>query len=878
MGLFGHSGPLLILFLIATSFTAFGQVYFENFSDEANGATSGTSVGGTWTTTTPSGGAASFSRFDVGAPYGGILLINNTVNEGVWRTNVLDISALGEVALEVLMGGDDATAADYVRAYYVIDGGAEVLFGEVLGAPGLVIFTASSAVVSGSTLQIVIRGSDNSGGGFMGFDDVRVTDITVLYSRANSAWNLGTTWSTVGLGGASCGCTPNVDSRVVIGNSNTVTFPVAGSAAGVEIRNTGVLQYTANNLALSITRGGAVDIQSGGTLTRLATTGSTIAFGNYTYNINVAGTLSIGALVFNSSGNSVLNNTGTVTLGTATGLVINTSNGYTFNNSGTFSLAAMDLNTNDITFNNSGTVNQTGNFTDVDAGSTFNNLSNGTWNFGGTVITGVRLFANNNSNTFNYNGGAQNIITPQDAYSNIRLSGNGAKVAGGDFSVNGDWRRSPATATFSNGGFRVTFSGNIPQIIIAAAGETFANMTINSSSASSPQIVLNNGVTVSGNLTMLDGNVGLGGNMFNITSSAATALTHDMTAAAGWMYGGILRRAIPSTAITTETVAGYFPLGGASDSRPFFFGKSDTPSSNGTISIVYNDAATVTDITFADGAAVIQRRHDGYWAITKAGAAAGTFDITGGGTGFTIANVNQTRLTRASDALAIGTAAASGGTPADVRVRRTGLLAAQIENNFYVASTDMVNSPLPIELLYFRARIQGDEVVTTWKTAQEENNHYFTVEKTADLETFYEAGRVDGRGNSAEAHSYSFVDHAPFTGRSYYRLKQTDFDGKFTVSGPVMIDYARASPILEAYPNPFDGKNFTLEIKGVSGVSTVKVILYNQQGQKILEIPVDEDGPGIFKKEVLFQDYLAPGLYFLKAGKTLQLTSKVVVR
>src|SRR5690606_18070601 len=110
----------------------------------------------------------------------------------------------------------------------------------------------------------------------------------------------------------------------------------------------------------------------------------------------------------------------------------------------------------DITVNNSGTINQTGNFTGVDAGSAFNNLAGGTWNFGGSTITNVRLFANNNSNTFNYNrAGNQTIITPQNAYSNLTLSGSGAKTVTANFTVNGNWTRS-GTATYTNGGFRVT--------------------------------------------------------------------------------------------------------------------------------------------------------------------------------------------------------------------------------------------------------------------------------------------------------------------------------------------------------------------------------------------------------------------------------------
>jgi hypothetical protein len=879
MRTFGRSGPLLIAILILISYSAVAQVYYEDFTGEADGAASGTAIGGTWSTILPPNGAASFSRFNAGVPYGGIFRINNTGGEGVWSSNAIDISTLGEVALEVLMGGNNATSADYIRAYYKINGGAEIMFAEVLGATGLVVFTASSAVVSGNTLEIVIKGTDASGGGgLMGFDDVRVTDMSVLYSIANTAWNVGTTWSITGFGGAACGCTPNIDSRAIIGNGRNVTFTADGIAAGLEIQSTGTLTWlTNNNSDLTIQRGGLLTIQNGGSLTKGSTLASTIQFVNYTYLVNNAGTLDIGQLVFNASGSSILTNTGTITLGTASGLTINGGNAYVLNNSGTFNLTDMDLNMADITFNNSGTISQTGNFTDVDAGSTFNNLANGTWNFSGTVTSNVRLFANNNSNTFNYNGVAQNIITPQDAYSNLTLSNSGAKTALANFSVRGNWTRS-GTATFTNGGFRVTMDGSIAQSISAVGGESFANLTINNSLVTSPQIIVNNPVTVSTNLIMLDGNINLNTNTVTLSSSLVGALTHSMVSTAGWMYGGSLVRNYPTTVIAVGTIAGYYPLGGATDSRPFFIGKANAVASNGTITISYTDATTATDVSFLDGAATIQRRHDSFWAVARTVGGAGTFDIRAGGTGFTVGNINHTRITRLADAIGIGTSAAAGGSVADVRANRTGLTAGQLANNFYLASTNSAATPLPIELAWFRAQVDGDEVITSWKTAQEKNNHYFTVEKTIDFEAFYEVGRIDGKGTSAEEASYSLIDDSPFMGRSYYRLRQTDFDGVFTVSNPVAIEYSGpSSPFLKAYPNPFAGEKIILEVKGIKDLHVVPVNLYNQQGKKIMELRIDEDGAGVFKKEIVFPDNLPAGLYFLKAGNTLQLTAKLLV-
>jgi hypothetical protein len=257
---------------------------------------------------------------------------------------------------------------------------------------------------------------------------------------------------------------------------------------------------------------------------------------------------------------------------------------------------------------------------------------------------------------------------------------------------------------------------------------------------------------------------------------------------------------------------------------------------------------------------------------------AGSFNLRAGGEGFVIGNINQIRLTRANDATNIGTAVASGGVTTNAVANRTGLTGAQLDNIFHIASTNAVATPLPIELAYYRAEVTGDEVVSTWKTLQERNNHFFTVEKTVDFETYFEVGTIDGQGSSLEEHTYSISDDSPLTGRSYYRLKQTDFDGNFSFSDPVMIDFdGVASPVLKAYPNPSNGKQITLEVRGFENIQMVPVNIYNQQGQKVMELNLFQNERGIMKEEIFLPANLPQGLYIIKAGKTLQLTRKVVI-
>ncbi|PLW94359.1 MAG: hypothetical protein C0592_03120 [Marinilabiliales bacterium] len=104
------------------------------------------------------------------------------------------------------------------------------------------------------------------------------------------------------------------------------------------------------------------------------------------------------------------------------------------------------------------------------------------------------------------------------------------------------------------------------------------------------------------------------------------------------------------------------------------------------------------------------------------------------------------------------------------------------------SSTD--DTGMPVELTDFNASRCHKDVCVNWETQTETNNDYFTIERSEDGIHWETAGIVDGAGNSNHARKYEFTDIMPYIGLSYYRLTQTDFDGKTTVFAPVMIKAA----------------------------------------------------------------------------------------
>jgi hypothetical protein len=67
--------------------------------------------------------------------------------------------------------------------------------------------------------------------------------------------------------------------------------------------------------------------------------------------------------------------------------------------------------------------------------------------------------------------------------------------------------------------------------------------------------------------------------------------------------------------------------------------------------------------------------------------------------------------------------------------------------------------------------------VVNWTTASELNNDYFTIQRSDDGVNFHDVGTVAGLGTTSQAHSYSFTDLTPMTALTYYRLRQTDYNG-----------------------------------------------------------------------------------------------------
>ncbi len=116
----------------------------------------------------------------------------------------------------------------------------------------------------------------------------------------------------------------------------------------------------------------------------------------------------------------------------------------------------------------------------------------------------------------------------------------------------------------------------------------------------------------------------------------------------------------------------------------------------------------------------------------------------------------------------------------------------------------IITDPLPVMLLSFELSRDSDDVIIKWSTATEINNDYFTIEHSADGQNWDVFLYVNGAGNSNEIRHYEITDDDPLNGVNYYRLKQTDFDGRFEYFAPKAIYFnndIKESKILKVSAN-----------------------------------------------------------------------------
>src|SRR5690606_31031404 len=119
-------------------------------------------------------------------------------------------------------------------------------------------------------------------------------------------------------------------------------------------------------------------------------------------------------------------------------------------------------------------------------------------------------------------------------------------------------------------------------------------------------------------------------------------------------------------------------------------------------------------------------------------------------------------------------------------------------------------------------------------------NDYFTVERSQNGIHYEVIGEVQGYGTTNEQQDYEFVDSNPLQGLSYYRLRQTDFDGTTEIFRPVSVVFeGLASASASVFPNPFSQSELTVSLQGFAALSDVQLDVLNVNGVPVYSTVVN---------------------------------------
>ena len=143
------------------------------------------------------------------------------------------------------------------------------------------------------------------------------------------------------------------------------------------------------------------------------------------------------------------------------------------------------------------------------------------------------------------------------------------------------------------------------------------------------------------------------------------------------------------------------------------------------------------------------------------------------------------------------------------------------------------NQLLPVEMTSFIAEQNNNEIILNWSTSSETNNSGFTIERKGNTSAWTDIGFVPGKGSTTDISNYRFTDKGLQTGKYTYRLKQTDFGGRYEYSNEIEVNITAPGEymLMQNYPNPFNPSttiDFSLPEK-----ADVNIAIYTALGELV---------------------------------------------
>jgi len=135
----------------------------------------------------------------------------------------------------------------------------------------------------------------------------------------------------------------------------------------------------------------------------------------------------------------------------------------------------------------------------------------------------------------------------------------------------------------------------------------------------------------------------------------------------------------------------------------------------------------------------------------------------------------------------------------------------------------------------------------TWSVANQTNNDKYIIEHSLNGRDFVNIGEIKGDGNNTAEQHYEYTHGTPSIGINYYRIKQIDFDGKYSYSNVAHVQYKGNGEGIKVYPNPSSthitvvaqdsNKNRSVEIYNSIGLLIKDALIDNSNKVNVSDLP-----------------------------------------
>jgi hypothetical protein len=391
-------------------------------------------------------------------------------------------------------------------------------------------------------------------------------------------------------------------------------------------------------------------------------------------------------------------------------------------------------------------------------------------------------------------GGSSNLVIKGNLEIKNGTSGSELDANDNTIKIAGNWLSYNANAFKQGNNSTVEWNGAALQTLTCAGGEIFTNLTMNNSGAG---LRINNPITVNKTLLLTNGKIDLNGIDLTLgTSTTNATVTGGSTNSyvIGWNAGanGNIIHRVNSNGLYR------FPIGDATSGgyTPANITFTAGSFSNATLTCTLNDGIQPDLLNPSASTNYLSR----YWTIEQTGVTNFMYNID-----YSYANSSDEvgvaaniwpYKHNAQGWITCWGATANPGTfkqgagsfnPGTKTFNWSGL------TTFSDFTGNGNGSPLPISMLEFTAAPENDAVRIEWSTLSETNNDFYTIERSKYGKIFESVLRLSGAGNSNDFNNYLVYDNEPYEGHSYYRLKQTDFDGNFTYSGLRPVNFNKSN-------------------------------------------------------------------------------------